>query len=140
MFFQSQQRSAETGMVSCICWHCLTVLMGNLRNSSTSAAGAVIFSSDTPDFGAREGVVYGKSGLWSLSHGLEHSKKYHRTSGHVNMGGIYFSMAKFLKTPGSLYYTDSLLYSAIYRCIGASDRIFDHFAFLNSVPTTPIKY
>lgn len=36
-----------------------------------------------------------------------------------------------------------MLYGAVifiqcsYKCIGASDNIFDHFIFLSSVPTTP---
>ena len=30
------------------------------------------------------------------------------------------------------------LYTTSYKCIGASDNIFDHFIFLNSVPTIPI--
>jgi hypothetical protein len=32
---------------------------------------------------------------------------------------------------------DSGLYTIFYKCIGANDNIFDHFIFLNSVPTIP---
>lgn len=32
-------------------------------------------------------------------------------------------------------FVTSIQYS--YKCIGANDRIFDHFIFLNSTPTTP---
>lgn len=31
------------------------------------------------------------------------------------------------------------LYKYSYRCIGASDKIFDQPIFLNSIPTTPVR-
>jgi hypothetical protein len=37
----------------------------------------------------------------------------------------------------ALYTCD--LYTYSYKCIGASDNIFDHFIFLSSVPTTPMN-
>lgn len=60
MFFQSQQRSAETGMVSGSMYaNFWTLLIGNLRNFSTYAVGAVIFSSDTPGFDLGMALLFG---------------------------------------------------------------------------------
>lgn len=60
MFFQSQQRSAETGMVSGSMYAYFWILLiGNLRNFSMYAVGAVIFSSDTPEFGLGMALFFG---------------------------------------------------------------------------------
>ena len=73
--------------------------------------------------------------------GWGYIKIHYRITTACQYGGRihFFSLSKSPLKRRICYATSIFLYSDIYRCIGASDRIFDHFIFLNSVPTTPVK-
>ena len=54
-------------------------------------------------------------------------------------GKISNSMTKVSNAVSPMLFTPVILIHHSYKCMGASDNIFDHFIFLSSVPTIPIE-
>jgi hypothetical protein len=63
--------------------------------------------------------------------------------GSISEGDTAWRKDSYVQMTGMSNALSPMLYGAVifiqcsYKCIGASDNIFDHFIFLSSVPTTP---
>ena len=141
VFFQSQQRSAETGMVSL--FRCLQVRLRNQANNGGMVETFLCLLQLWYDLSIgfldlSSFVLHGAKGrLASLHDTLTRS---YRSVYHENANGFVFCFEKILLRTivhTMQRYPDTLHALIAHICIGASDKIFDHCLSLSSDPTIP---